>query len=512
MSKARKKHPLVILGFDAGDSRLLRQWAADGTLTTVRDVMRRGCWGCTTGPELISEHGAWPTLVSGTSRSQHGYYYHRQLIPGTYRLAPARGRHLDIVPFWQRLGEDAKLAIIDVPDIAAPRPQPGFQLSEWATHYPYFAPAAHPPALLDRVRRLFGSQMVIHEKPISSEQEDRSIFESLLERIEKKNALCDQLLDQGDFDVICVVFGETHTGAHQLWKYLGDVDRPTGPSRSSELSDGIRRLYQATDAAMAGILRHAGDDANVVVVSSVGMKSQYPAIGLGEAFCRELGYQAAPVPSDSHTSKPMALLRRGLPQSVRDQLSRMLPRATQERWISDKFESATDWDHTSAFCIPSYYTSFLRVNLIGREPRGTVERGPGYDRVLEQIERDLRLLIDPVTSKPAVQYVARATDLFGGEPPETLPDLFVEWAEADHFMERVVHPRGELRQTPCEFHRDSDHSRRGFVAACGPLIHGRGDLGDVSLLDLAPTFLHLLDAGIDPEIRPHAGMVGEKGR
>jgi hypothetical protein len=94
--------------------------------------------------------------------------------------------------------------------------------------------------------------------------------------------------------------------------------------------------------------------------------------------------------------------------------------------------------------------------------------GADYERVLERLEQDLRLLIDPVTSKPAVQYLARATDLFGGGPPERLPDLFVEWAEADHFMERVVHPRAELRQTPCEFHRDSDHSRKGFAATAGP--------------------------------------------
>ena len=105
-------------------------------------------------------------------------------------------------------------------------------------------------------------------------------------RIEKKKALCDQLLQEREFDLICVVFGETHTGAHQLWKYSHGVDGPAGASRSSDLAGGIRQLYRATDAAMGALLEHAGADANVFVVSSVGMKSQYPAIGLGEAFCR----------------------------------------------------------------------------------------------------------------------------------------------------------------------------------------------------------------------------------
>ena len=111
---------------------------------------------------------------------------------------------------------------------------------------------------------------------------------------------------------------------------------------------------------------------------------------------------------------------------------------------------------------------------------------------------------------PAVQYIARSDALFGGAVPAELPDLFVEWAEAGHFIERVVHPRVELRQQPCEFHRDSDHSRSGFVAASGPLVHGRGDVGELSTLDLEPTFLHLSNAEQVPGLpgRPHRGFLG----
>jgi arylsulfatase A-like enzyme len=36
----------------------------------------------------------------------------------------------------------------------------------------------------------------------------------------------------------------------------------------------------------------------------------------------------------------------------------------------------------------------------------------------------------------------------------------------------------------------------GFIAAHGPAIGGRGDLGEVDLLDLAPTFLTLM--GLPP--------------
>ena len=136
MPEQTRRNPLVVFGFDAGDPRLMNTWAEDGSLPTLGSLMKRGCWGRTAGPEMISEHGIWSTLVSGVSRAAHGYYYHRQLVPRSYGLAPARGPHITAPPFWCRLPADLRIAIIDVPDVAEPAPQAGIQVSEWATHYP----------------------------------------------------------------------------------------------------------------------------------------------------------------------------------------------------------------------------------------------------------------------------------------------------------------------------------------------------------------------------------------
>jgi hypothetical protein len=60
----------------------------------------------------------------------------------------------------------------------------------------------------------------------------------------------------------------------------------------------------------------------------------------------------------------------------------------------------------------------------------------------------------------------------------------------------VVHPRTELTQQEPSYFRGSYHSHDGFLAAAGPLIQARGALGDVSLLDVAPTCLALLGQAI----------------
>jgi predicted AlkP superfamily phosphohydrolase/phosphomutase len=90
--------------------------------------------------------------------------------------------------------------------------------------------------------------------------------------------------------------------------------------------------------------------------------------------------------------------------------------------------------------------------------------------------------------------------MFGQNPPEIFPDLWVEWAPSRRFVEMVRHPRAELRQAPMEFMRDSDHCKVGFFAAAGPGIAARGAQADVSVLDVAPTLLRLLNVPVPPEL------------
>lgn len=156
-------------------------------------------------------------------------------------------------------------------------------------------------------------------------------------------------------------------------------------------------------------------------------------------------------------------------------------------------------------------TGFLRVNLRGREPEGIVEPGAEYEVILQRLEADLKQLIDPQTGEPAMKQVTRARDLFDCNPlVSSLPDLFVEWQPVPYFVERVLHPKAELVQQKPEFYRGSDHSHNGFIAAAGPLVQGRGAIGDVSLLDLAPTFLSLIGEAIPERMtgRPIAAIAG----
>lgn len=482
--------PLVVVALDAADPDLLTAWATDGHLPTLARVMEAGWWGRTAGPDLSIEHGAWVSLLSGRSRREHGYHYFRQLSPGTYDLELVRGQDVDAPPFWATLPPGHRIAILDVPDM---RPIPGIegiQLADWAVHNPESPPSAIPPTVLDDAQRLFGPPDPIAEHLRSTVAEDQALFERLHARIARKGRLVRQLVQDGGFDLVVAGFGEVHTGGHQFWRY-----RPGGEAEGGPLINAIRDLYTATDLELAKLLDAIGE-ANVVVLSSVGLRDQYPMTGISEAFFRQLGYQATPEPSRGWP-RPLDLARRVLPERVRIALSQRLSREQREALLADQFRAGTDWSRTTAFSIPSAYATFVRVNLNGREPQGIVEPSK-YDALLDQIEADFRQLVDSETGEPVVERIDRTRDVFGADASDALPDLFVHWRPIPRFLRRVRHPRAELVQDEPEFFRDSDHTRTGFIAASGPAFSARGCAGDVDVLRVAP----LLRAALEQTAHP----------
>jgi predicted AlkP superfamily phosphohydrolase/phosphomutase len=493
--------PLILFSMDGGDDRLIQSWVEAGYLPAIANLMEKGSWGKLTGSEHLAEHGTSLSLISGISRSIHGYYYFRQLVPKTYTLKPFNFADTGISPFWSCLkASNKKVAVIDAPDSVIVSDLKGIQLANWAIHeaaLTVLPPCANPPELLQETRKIFGKQIPVSEfKPDASFADDVQMYQTFLHRIEKKGQLFRELCLRDHFDLIAIGFYESHTAAHRFWQYRKEIH-----AEENQLTNAIRDIYQAIDRELGLLLKELPQDANIVMFSAFGMEDSYPTTGLISSFCQELGYQILhPAPANLALN-PLSLARCFIPQSWRKAISHHFSLSLQERLLTDSFSNSTHWEKTRAFAIPSLYTSFIRVNLQGREPQGIVKPGKEYQELLIQIERDLQQLIDPVTNKPAIKRVVRTVDLFSCDPPEILPDIFIEWQPARHFMERLIHPQTQLSQSKSTYHRNSYHSMNGFMAAAGNSIVPKGNIGDISLLDLAPTFLGLIGENIPENLK-----------
>jgi predicted AlkP superfamily phosphohydrolase/phosphomutase len=499
--------PLVIVGIDAGDPHLILRWTRDGHLPAMASIIQRGCWGMIGGPEMVSTQGTWLSLFSGVSRAEHGYYYHRQLRPRTYGLEPVTARDAHALPFWAQMrGGPRTVAIIDALETYPLAGVVGVQLADWAVQQEYDAAdlpvSSEPPGLLSDVLRLAGDPIQVDVfAPATDPRQDLDAYHLLLKRVAQKGQLCRQLLGRDCYDLAVMTFVECHTAAHRFWDYRSDAPRRgAGVDESPALRNAIQTVYQAVDRELGLLLEQLPPKANILIVSLCGMKDLYPTAALAEAFCRQLGYQVRSATARVALN-PLSHARRIMPPRWRAAISRWLPRQLRERLsAADGSLAGTDWARTTAFPLPSLNTSFIRVNLRGREPQGIVNPGAEYGRLLDRIEADLAMLVDVRTGAPAVEKVTRTVAAFHTAPLLALPDLFVEWRAASHFMNRVAHPTGDLVQARPLYDRSSYHSFIGFMGAAGPSISARGPIGEASLLDLAPTCLALLGEPVPPAL------------
>jgi predicted AlkP superfamily phosphohydrolase/phosphomutase len=470
--------PLILIAIDGGDDRLIQNWVKAGYLPTIASLMEKGCWAKITGSEYVGEHGTSLSLISGISRANHGYYYFRQLTPKTYNLQPYNFANTQVLPFWSYLKDtNKKVAIIDAPDSVIVGNLLGIQVANWAIHKAaicHLTPQTNPPQLLEDVKNIFGSQITVSEFDANASfATDLLMYNSFLERIAKKGKLCRKLCQQDNFDLISIGFYESHTAAHRFWRYRQEVN-----SNQNQLSQAIRDIYQAIDREISLLLEKLPSRANIVIYSAFGIEDSYHTTELIPDFCQKLGYHVLQSTPENISLNPLNLARRFIPQSWRKSLSNYFSLSLQERLLNDDFANNTDWQKTRAFTIPSLYTSFIRVNLQGREPQGIVQPGQEYYDLLNEIEANLQQLIDPITKKPAIKQIAKTIDWFNCDIPDNLPDIFIEWQPAQYYMEKLLHPQTEINQSLSHYHRDSYHSLNGFIIAAGESIHQKGQLGD----------------------------------
>ena len=139
-------------------------------------------------------------------------------------------------------------------------------------------------------------------------------------------------------------------------------------------------------------------------------------------------------------------------------------------------------------------TSYVRINLAGREPEGTVRPGADYDRLCDELCGALGAVTDADTGLPAVERVVRMNDLIGGPVEDSLPDICIVWQDGQ-LVRRFQLPGHGVVEGPRVDPRTGQHRHLGFMLGAGEGIEPSPDEGSGNLLDVGPTALALL--GVD---------------
>ena len=485
---------LAVVVIDSAEHTVLQALMAAGRAPNLDSLARRGASVPLRSDADVLDGSVFQTLLTGANPGEHGIYKYRQLRAGTYSYRRSEAAWSPVPQIWRVLSERGRrCCVFDVPKA---HPVAGFNgrlLAAWAAYSPAARPASVPSGLHAELVRRFGRHPCPAQSPIPLSIEHYGRARDLLcQGADIRSRACVWMLGDGPWDFFMTAFCESHVAAHQFWHLRDPKHSLFDPAASEACAGAVEEVYEAIDAALGRVLETLPRGATVVVLTQQGVASNFSGSHLiPEWLARRRG-------AAGRRGRPGLFVRAAaaLGPSLRSRLHRDLPDPLMDLWLRRKYAPAGD-----VFMLPgSEFMAMLRVNLQGREPRGTVAPG-SYRQVIEALRDDLLLLRNPATGRAAVREVVFSHDRFHGNRLDALPDVIVCWA-ADAPIESLQCPKrgtitGGLRFVD---RSHSLHTAEGLAFIAGPGVYPGARREALSMADLTATLYRLMGEGVPPHV------------
>jgi predicted AlkP superfamily phosphohydrolase/phosphomutase len=523
--------PLVVaIGLDSFDPERFEVWSKEGHLPHLDRLRREGAYCRLGNPSWYRAEQGWTTLLTGCEPSTTGYWTDLRFDPADYGVdAVGAYGYREIPPFYA-LGTDYRIGVFDVPQAVIVDGVEGIQVLAWGAHSPRGSGLSRPTELIDELVRAYGTHPAFERDHASfwNPLAKRRLVRALATGIERRVAICRDLLGRQRWDLFLTAFGEPHSVGHYLW-HLTDERHPLHRSGGRVGRDPVLEIYRRVDRAVGEILDAAPPGSSVVVFSQEGMEPNSMDLP-GLVFLPELlfrfnypdavglAWNDSAAPPDAIISRPRSLAwhrdlyaRRHDSHPWRSRLRHWLPIEWTHRWerttgpgpgpaYPKRFGSLFYqppvwykdlWPEMTCFALPTFSEGYVRVNLVGREKQGRVVTGE-YSPLCERITALLGGLRDARTGQAMVKEVVRTRrSPLDRDPRLPDADLIVVWNE---IVADVVEHAELGRIGPVPFTRTGGHSDTGFAIVKGPGFTPGTVLADGNIKDVAPTILSLMGA------------------
>jgi len=336
-----------------------------------------------------------------------------------------------------------------------------------------------------------------------------------LDRQWEKAAL--YLLEHHPQDVMMFVFMSIDTVQHHFWHHMDKEHFLHDPARAPKFGDAIRKVYERLDAAVGRLVDRLPAETAVFVVSDHGGG---PTVDRTIFLNRYLA-QAGLLHYKENTASPLrklgqkvlragfSALRGTLTSRQKIKLANLFPKLREKSELAYSSFTDIDWSRTKAYCSEVLASPpSIRINLKGLKPQGIVDPAD-YDSLVTSIIEKLAELKDPRTGKPVINRVYRREEVFQGPFADEGADLILDWwsenslfSTEPSFPEETNRPALIIRE-----HRPADkaewggtHRLHGIVVARAPALKAEARIENARLIDLAPTFLHLLGVSVPTDM------------
>ncbi len=312
--------------------------------------------------------------------------------------------------------------------------------------------------------------------------EEQDIASTVRSRLELRTLATLDWLEDEDWDLVQVVFAESHCIGHHCWH----VHDPSHPEHSAgpreHLGDVVEDMYVRQDAALGLLMATAGPEAAVIVFSPLGMGPNYNGNAIVQRVLDRLsgwGPAEAPFWAGALRRTPHWVLR-------------SLP------WLGRR---AGSLDQSPFRNLPYWHlrhdaiSSAIRLNVAGRDPAGIINPGSDFEHHRDLLTESFRSLRRIPTETPVVADVVDVAKAFPGPAGDRFADLLIVWDTTAPIVE-VTSPAFGRIVAPSQPMRTGNHRTPGWSVIARPGL-GNGSLPCASLIDVGPTIADLLGVSLD---------------
>jgi predicted AlkP superfamily phosphohydrolase/phosphomutase len=469
---------ILMIGWDGATFDIIKPLVDAGHLPNIARLMKNGAWGRmeSTIPALTPV--AWTSLSTGVNPGKHAIFDAMLFSTEKRKISFVNASMRKVKPLWSLLSDAGKkVGVMNVPVTYPPDEVNGFVIPgmftpESASNFMY------PPTLKEELVAKFGPYAIECTQSASPAVYLKAIIEIDVVFREKVAAY---LMETREWTFFFCAFMSSDRAQHFFWQYLD----PSHPQHA-KYGDAIATVYKKMDESLGRLIEKAGNDATVIMVSDHGSGPLKTAFFLN-FWLQKNGYLFL------HHDFNVALKRSS---ALRPKITRLLKKifgrgrgssgvTESQKADINSFPSLIDWESTIAFSEGVAGGIFINPHVVGSDR---------YDDVSEGIRNGLLALKDDHGNK-VVQAVYRRDEIYRGEYTELAPDLIVV-CEGGF---QVIAPnefllfKKDFENNLFLSHRWSGrHEKDGIFVAHGPLIRKNMEMGGCSIVDVAPTILHLL--------------------
>ena len=505
---------VLVIGLDGATLNLVKPWAKQNILPTLHRIMEDGIYGKLQSVTPTISAAAWPSFMTGMNPGKTGAYDFLRREPNSYQLKFTSRDLIHGNSFWKILGQQGhKVCIMNVPMTYPPEEVNGILVSGLGT--PAKKPFTNP---IELSHLLNNRGYKVNKKTSFIPGNEKAFLDEVYDITEKQFHSALWLMQEYDWDFFMTVFYETDQLSAYFWRYMDKTHPSHNPATDLPYKHAIRDYYQKLDTYICKFIEKVGSDCNIIIMSDHGSGPLYRQVFLNEWLCKK-GYLAIREHKDLQLRSHRKIANLGL---TRRNLSTILDKynlGTIENWMKDllgkyvnilprdlyaEYPFAIEWENTRAYS--HGYQGQIYINLKGREPMGIVSDGNEYDATCQEIIADLLELRDPNDNQPIVDKAYLREEIYSGPNIDLAPDITLVMRDLSYTTHLGYEFNPKTREVVCDTKNfeSGGHRKDGILLASGPNFRqSKYQYNPASILDLAPTILHLMNCPIPKEMDGH---------